>query len=540
ENKKLRIENQRAASVLGQTRERLQIAMDSTELGTWDYSPDENKLSLCDRCIHVHSINKTVDLRPIDFLRSIDKRDRKEFIENISALAKSGETRNFRMNYRVKDEEELHNSVWISLRGKVYFDQNLKFERLSGVLIDVSETKWLEEKLRSAVALAETSNHAKSSFLANMSHEIRTPLSAMIGFAEIMANDRVDPLDVINFSNSIVSNGKKLLRIIDEVLDLSKVEKGKLDIDMHKFSLAALLVEVEATLSPIAAKKQIQFSVEYSAVQNKFYFSDEGRIRQILMNVLGNALKFTDHGSVHFEVREHVLSSGFAILEFIVSDTGIGISPEQEAKLFSPFQQADLSTTRRFGGTGLGLVLSRKLCEALHGHFVLQSSELGKGSTFVASVKVQIVSDVLLADAPDLNLLIADDRLDNLSILVVDDAMDNQFLINRALTKKGARVSLADDGKQALDIASREKFDIILMDMQMPEIDGLTATRLLRERGVKTPVVALTAHAMIEEKKAAYAAGCQAHVSKPIDFPLLYQNILELVKSPAGHTELLH
>ncbi|RZA18604.1 MAG: response regulator, partial [Proteobacteria bacterium] len=315
---------------------------------------------------------------------------------------------------------------------------------------------------------------------------------------------------------------------------------GKLDIDLHKFSLASLLIEVEATLGPIAAKKQIEFSVDYSALQTKFYFSDEGRIRQILMNVLGNALKFTDHGSVRFEVKEHVLSSGFAILEFIVSDTGIGISPEQEAKLFSPFQQADLSTTRRFGGTGLGLVLSRKLCEALNGHFVLQSSELGKGSTFVASVKVQIVSEVLLADAPDLNLLIADDRLDNLNILVVDDAMDNQFLINRALTKKGARVSLADDGKQALDIASREKFDIILMDMQMPEIDGLTATRLLRERGVKTPVVALTAHAMIEEKNAAFAAGCQAHVSKPIDFPLLYQNILDLVKSPPGLTELLH
>ncbi|RYZ81358.1 MAG: hybrid sensor histidine kinase/response regulator, partial [Proteobacteria bacterium] len=228
ENKKLRIENLRAASALGQTRERLQIAMDSTELGTWDYSADEKKLSLCDRCIHVHSINKNIELKPIDFFRSIDKRDRKEFIERINALAKSGETRNFRMNYRVKDEEELQNSVWISLRGKIYFDQDFKFERLSGVLIDVSETKWLEEKLRSAVALAETSNHAKSSFLANMSHEIRTPLSAMIGFAEIMANDRVDPLDVVNFSNSIVSNGKKLLRIIDEVLDLSKVEKGKL------------------------------------------------------------------------------------------------------------------------------------------------------------------------------------------------------------------------------------------------------------------------------------------------------------------------
>ncbi|RYZ88772.1 MAG: response regulator, partial [Proteobacteria bacterium] len=251
------------------------------------------------------------------------------------------------------------------------------------------------------------------------------------------------------------------------------------------------------------------------------------------------AIKFTDKGSVTLKIFDRRVDAKFFEISFEIIDTGIGISPEQAIKLFSPFQQADLSTTRRYGGTGLGLVLARKLCEALGGTLVLQSSQPGTGSLFLATIKTKVSLEKQIQSKVDLGGEKAK-RLAGINILLVDDAVDNQFLVARAISREGARVVLADNGQIALQTVETSHFDVILMDMQMPVMDGLTATRSLRGRGDNTPIIALTAHAMLEERLAALEAGCQAHISKPINFEVLIQSIESLVHQPFEPGNLVH
>ncbi|RYZ88151.1 MAG: response regulator [Proteobacteria bacterium] len=538
QNKQLKLENNKSASELKAAQESLQLAIDSTELGTWDYSTQKKRLSLSRRGRELHGLPETEGISPSFFLNSIDKRDRRSLAQKIRTLIRSGEEATFRVNYRLKCAFPEEHPTWVSIRGKAYVDSKNRFERLSGVLMDISETKWLEEQLRSSVLFAEKANSAKSMFLANMSHEIRTPLGAMIGFAEILEKECVEAESQV-FAGSVIRNGKKLLRIVDEILDLSKIEKGKLELEFREFSLLEIINDLKENFLPSVQAKGIEFQIDASELNCGKIFSDEGRLAQILTNLVGNAIKFTDKGSVTLRIFDRRVEKDFAEISFEIIDTGIGISPEQAKKLFSPFQQADLSTTRRYGGTGLGLVLARKLCEALGGSLVLQSSQLEKGSLFLATIKAKRASEKenhTLIDSSRLKVK----RLEGVSILLVDDAVDNQFLVARAISREGARVVLADNGQIGLQAAESSHFDIILMDMQMPVMDGLTATRSLRRLGNNTPIIALTAHAMLEERMAALQAGCQAHISKPINFEILISSIENLVHPQTEPNDLVH
>ncbi|GAB4134976.1 MAG: hypothetical protein Kow0040_19300 [Thermogutta sp.] len=417
------------------------------------------------------------------------------------------------------------------------------------VLTNITQRKSAEEELRrtaealaAAKEAADQANRAKSAFLANMSHEIRSPMNAILGFAEILAGSLSDPaqLDAVD---SIRRNGQYLLQLINDILDLSKVEAGKMTISRQPVATAELIGDVLALMRVPASGKNLKLSVEVRDAFPETIHSDPIRLRQILINLLANAIKFTEVGEVALTVGLKSDAAGPPRLVFEVRDTGIGMTPEQMSRIFQPFSQGDDSTSRRFGGTGLGLVISRRLARLLGGDISVQS-EPRKGSCFTVTIDPGPLEGVPLrrslseASEHGAKRTSSDDGkkipLPTLPpgcrILLAEDGPDNQRLFAFLLRRAGAEVTIAENGRVACecvlgqDAASQEgdraggkAFDLIFMDMQMPEMDGYAAARRLREAGVTTPIVALTAHAMPEDREQCRAAGCDDYLSKPCD-----------------------
>jgi signal transduction histidine kinase len=382
---------------------------------------------------------------------------------------------------------------------------------------------------------AVAANRAKSDFLAQMSHEIRTPLGAILGFSELLLQSSEDESTRRETLEIILRNGQNLLQIVDEILDMSKVEAGKLAIEMLSFSLPEMLSDLEHLLSPKARDKglKLQFICDRRLPQE--IQTDPTRLRQILINVIGNAIKFTLVGSVKLIVSLGHPHGGKQILEFTIVDTGLGISTEQQSLLFKPFSQADSSISRRFGGTGLGLALSKQLARLLQGDLVLTTSEPGKGSTFTLRIAVPMKeSEKKVSErmkTPQGRLLPCL-QLSDIHVLLVDDSNDNRLLMSRILKSTGAIVDIASDGREAIDKALRHTHDIVLLDMQMPVMDGYTAARVLRESGFSKPIIALTANAMNSERSRCIEAGCDDFHPKPIDRPILIELISNYVTAP--------
>jgi signal transduction histidine kinase/ActR/RegA family two-component response regulator len=383
--------------------------------------------------------------------------------------------------------------------------------------------------------VAERSSEAKSSFLANMSHEIRTPLGAIMGFIGLLQGPGLPQKESSNYLSIIDRNAHHLLRIIDDILDLAKVESGKMTIEKVEFSMVEFLADFSSIISFKAREKGIAFEFKAESLLPELMISDPTRLRQILSNVVGNAIKFTEKGRVELTVMfdDHQL-------KFRVKDTGRGISPEQRPLLFQAFSQADSTTTRIFGGTGLGLVLTKKLCQALGGDFNLVESEIGKGSTFEVNIPFASRAEAKLVPLKNIEIAkIAGPDTDNrqidlkdLKILLVEDSPDNQMLVQMILTKTGAKISLANDGLEGVASALAHHYDVILMDIQMPNLDGHEAVRTLRSKGYIGPVVALTAHAMKEERERVFQSGFSHFLSKPIDRKGLI-DLLEVIHAKA-------
>ena len=366
------------------------------------------------------------------------------------------------------------------------------------------------ERLNEELQMA---NEAKNQFLAVMSHEIRTPLNAIMGFSELLSHSNQDETDREVFADRLKRNSKLLLRLIDDILDLSKVEAGKLEIETIEFNLGESFADVEMIMRHLAEEKGIAFSFHYEHLLSKIIISDPTRLKQILSNIIGNSIKFTSSGSVSVTVETN---TNEGLLCVRVKDTGSGMSDSDRAKLFRPFTQGNATTTRKFGGTGLGLDLSRRLARHLGGDVILMESEIGKGSVFeirIALVEPKSSAAPILPKKRDMSGYA---RLDGLKILLAEDAPDNQFLISRYLTAAGASVVIANDGEEAVTKAMSNHFDIVLMDIQMPKLDGYSATQMLRKNGFKDPVVALTAHAMQGEVERCKLAGCNSHLAKPV------------------------
>jgi PAS domain S-box-containing protein len=387
----------------------------------------------------------------------------------------------------------------------------------------------LEQAIRHAELLAEeatVASRAKSEFLANMSHEIRTPMNAILGFGEILSGEPLTA-EQKEYVRIMKESGMGLLRLIDEILDFSKIEAGKLNIVVGFCSTEDLLRSVEGLLAPSAAAKGLRFEFRKAEGLPPLLSTDADRLRQCLVNLVGNAIKFTERGHVRIGAGPASVE-GRPCVRFDIEDTGIGIPRDRQDILFMPFTQADGSTTRKFGGTGLGLAITRKLAGLLGGAISL-SSEEGKGSVFSLTVPVCLPGGADGAKEPSSRTSIPESRSREEGrdlrfsgrVLVAEDTPFNQKFISVLLRKMGLEVSLAGDGEEAVQVAQAQAFDLILMDIQMPRRNGYDATRLLRERGLKTPIVALTAHALKGDEKKCLAAGCDGYLSKPIDKGLL-------------------
>ncbi len=372
---------------------------------------------------------------------------------------------------------------------------------------------------------AENENQIKTLFLANMSHEIRTPLGIILGLTEALKQPDLTSEEQTKFIETIERTGHDLKQIVNDILDISKVEAGYLDIEKTRFSLTQFLEELHSALSAKAVKSDNTLVFETNTeIQSDMVFTDRIRLRQILTNILGNALKFTKKGAV--KLTWWCLNGQ---LHFRVSDTGIGITKEQSKQLFQAFSQLDSSTTRQFGGTGLGLFLSRNLAIMLGGNIILEYSTPSKGSSFLITVESDLGEDLGSQNASqNVN---SEKQRDNVlkgkKILIVDDSADNQLLMQFFLKKWNIDFESAVNGKEGVDKACAGDFDLVLMDIQMPLMDGYQATQELRKRNFSKPINALTAHAMKVDQDRCLQAGCDEYLTKPIDLKQIHQTLVQ-------------
>ncbi|TWT68919.1 CheR family methyltransferase [Crateriforma conspicua] len=397
---------------------------------------------------------------------------------------------------------------------------------------DVTERHEYETSLHDARRMAEQANAAKSEFIANMSHEIRTPMTAILGYADL-ARQQSDSDELDELLGTIVRNGNFLLDIINDILDLSKIEAGKMEVSREKFSVVHLIEDVRSIMNVRAKEKGLSLDVRYDGKVPEKIESDPRRLKQVLINLVGNAIKFTQEGGVEIAVSHD--ESGEDLLQIEIEDSGIGMSDEQLQKLFRPFTQGDASVNRQFGGTGLGLTISRRLAGILGGTIKVDS-EIEKGSTFVCTVAIGDVDDVPWIDGRDVAqqavLEEKDDAPPELDcyVLVVDDRRDIRYLSRRLLTRCGATVREAEDGQEAVELVESLMEqgplpDLILLDMQMPRLDGYQTARRLREMGFDRPIIALTADAMQGDMRKSLQFGCDDYLSKPIDAQALLRTV---------------
>jgi PAS domain S-box-containing protein len=504
--------------------ESLNFALQAAQIGNWDYDAinDQTRRSTrFDKIFGYETAKPTWGY--VDFMRHIHPEDRDRADAQFRSALARGE--DYIIDCRIVwPDDSIH---WVSMRGRVYVNRQGRAMRMAGLVLDITAEKLFERELNEAKTAAEDANREKSNFLANMSHEIRTPLGAILGFTDLLSENSITDEKRKEYLKVIRRNGRNLSELIGDILDLSKIEAGCLELESQSISINDLIESVMTLLKTKADDKKLDLVVRRVGSIPRNIKTDPLRLRQILLNIIGNAIKFTNAGSITVTIESsHTPDGKDRNLFFTVKDTGRGISEEETLRLFQPFTQADSSTTRKYGGTGLGLALSQKLARALGGDLILSDSVRGLGSTFVISIPLvpDYTETVSLPSEPKVTPKNSRSQpLQGLRVLLAEDSPDNQFLIRQILAKSGIFLEVADDGAAAVEMATQDNYDLVLMDMQMPKLDGYEATRELRKRGLDLPIIALTAHAMRQDREKCLAAGCSEYLSKPINPSLLYQ-----------------
>ena len=538
------------ANLLAAT-EALEKAQEIGRIGSWSFDLHSGRIEWSKQIYRL--LDRDEALGPPDYAGALSDyavEDMPKLDVAVQVAAKDGTPYSLTLRTR----RQRNGVRFVRANGCARRDEEGRIIGLFGTAIDVTAEVEREEALRAAQREAEAANRAKSEFLANMSHEIRTPMTAILGFADLLAEDG-DQQQIPDRRRDAIAtikrNGEHLLSVINDILDVSKIEAGKMRVELVPTDPVQIVEDVLALMRGRAEDKGIALRRIYATELPVSFACDPLRLKQTLVNLVGNAIKFTQRGEVVMRVALDRPAGGAAALRFEVADTGIGMSAVELARLFRPFSQADATTTRRFGGSGLGLVISKKLVELLGGEISV-SSTIGKGTTFVATVTAGVIDQGCLR-LPEVNwpvrpgspepskTAVSDALCDALGpaltgvrILLAEDGHDNQRLITFYLRKAGAEVTIVDNGRQAVqaltiggDLESPVRdpapFDVVLMDMQMPELDGYMAAAQLRALGCRTPIVALTAHAMLGDREKCEAAGCDDYVTKPIEKQTLIQ-----------------
>nr|WP_222427681.1 PAS domain-containing hybrid sensor histidine kinase/response regulator [Desulfobotulus alkaliphilus] len=546
---------------LEQSREQFQLAVKGSNDGIWDWDLQKNSLYLSPRWKEQLGYKDKEIENSFEAFASLIHREDKDRVMAYANEYLNGKIENYTIEFRMKHKSD--GDVWILARGEAIRDENGIAFRMAGSHTDITALKQrefelieskkeleqvnsaLEEAIARAQAMAmeaQMASIAKSEFLANMSHEIRTPMNAVMGLSRLLSDTPLNDQQK-DWIAKINRSSRLLLGIINDILDYSKIEAGKLELDPHPFALDELLEEVQDLFMESAAEKNLTFTLTIPENMPKTLMGDSLRLMQVLSNLVSNAIKFTEKGfislilkSEYESVPEIENSSGsekpetpLAYLVFCVEDSGIGMDQDQVAKLFQPFSQADTSTTRKYGGTGLGLVITKRLVEAMGGELALASFP-GRGSSFSFNLNLPVTAKQPFRKHESSEV----PSLSGYRILLVEDNPLNQEVATRFIEKTGARVILAENGLKAIEITEREKPDLILMDLQMPVMDGFEATRRIREMegpdAKALPIIALSAAVMENDRIKAREAGTSGHLEKPIDESELYRTISKFLE----------
>lgn len=532
----------------------LREAQSIANIGSWEWDIAADRIVWSDELMRIFGVSKeNFDPSYQAYLQRLAPEKRAKIESLVQRSIETGQDYTF--EHSVERADGLRH---ISSRGRVMKDATGKVVKFMGTAQDITERMMIESELlkaqtelerrveertqqlaqslereKAAKEVAENASMAKMQFLANMSHEIRTPMNSILGFSEILFSEEHSAEKSREYLSRIRTNGKQLLHLIDDILDLSKFEAGRIPFHKSPVLIKDLVNDIAESFMPTLRSKGLELDVKFQGDFSRQVIVDAHRLNQVLINLLGNSIKFSEKGGVRITVTEAIEGESVR-LAVDVEDSGIGISPENQRNLFLPFSQADGSIARKFGGSGLGLALSKRIVEAMGGRLELCSSSPDVGShfrfeiptTFSATEVAQRTTSTPAKKASD-----ADGLLREKKILLAEDSTDNAVLIAHYVKSLGGNLDIATDGLQAVESAARTKYDCILMDIQMPGMDGLEATRRIREQGFRGPIIALTAHALPSEAARSIDAGCDLHMTKPISKTDLTSTLKEHLKA---------
>jgi len=518
---------------------RLAEAQRIATIGNWEYGYNDKSFYCSDEVYRILATSAEEFVPSFyNLFRIIHPQDIKKLSRTLSFTSKTGLP--FNIDFRIITED--NNTKHINSQGYVVLDDNQKIIKIIGTLQDITMRKLVEEELIEAKRVSEKSLRYKEQFLANMSHEIRTPMNAIVGFTELILNTPLQT-EQKQFLEAIKTSGENLLVIINDILDFSKVEAGAIHFEHIDFKLSEVVSTLTDLMLPKSVEKGIKLSLAINPAITDNLIGDPTRLNQILINLVGNAIKFTEKGEIKIAVEPIWENDKSIEVKFAVSDTGIGIDEKMQTAIFDVFTQTSSDTTRKYGGSGLGLAIVKQFVEKQGGEVFLESS-LGVGSTFSFTLTFDksFTPDIAshkISEEPSLNIAPL-----TLSVLLVEDNKLNQLLANKALSDLGWKVDIADNGIIAVEKVAKNDYDIILMDIQLPEMDGYEATKCIRSNyeapKSQVPIIAVTAHAMQSEAQKCHDAGMDGYISKPFSPKMLVEGILNVLEKDKKRDTPIH